>query len=251
MILSNLGACLFALLVSSSASAASFPCDKAKHADEIAICADGELSARDVVLDRAFRDAKSLAPSPQARKNINTTTHKFNDERGLCGRDVWCIKDVQERTLGYFQNLGASENFLGWGAVTGSVDLDAPLGNEKLRINDETVSLRFCNKARQPVVVATSFRQDLGSDQFKLKGWYPLAEDGCSAVFTVPKGDFLWAALGTHPLAMWGDGPRLCVSDPNFDKVYQPGQHCRNGFTLKFFHRFIVRDTMTIDILER
>ncbi|ESY35274.1 hypothetical protein X747_28905 [Mesorhizobium sp. LNJC384A00] len=242
---------LFTILASGHAFGASFDCNKATHADEMAICADQDLSARDEVVNDAYRHVKSLTKSSQVKKNINTTTHKFNNERGLCGGDVWCIKDVQERTLGYFRDLGANENFLAWGTATGSVDLDLPFQSEKVRINEETLSLRFCNKARQDVTMAMSFRTGLGSSQFAIKGWYALKVDECETFGPYPKGDFLWTAMASKPWALWGNGPRLCVSDAKFDTIYNPMQRCRNGYTLKFNHAFIVSDRFTIDMWER
>jgi uncharacterized protein len=90
---------LTGLLLAPPGFAASFDCAKADSADEVAICANPELSNRDMVIADIYRRAVDVAGSRAAQ----AVARQGLKERAACESDVSCIADVQQEVL---YNLG-------------------------------------------------------------------------------------------------------------------------------------------------
>jgi hypothetical protein len=81
----------------------SFDCRRARSDDEIAICGNSELSR----LDRAIGDGFSFLSGRYGRRTARRITDPMLRQRGDCGDDVACIKQVQSATIGLLQSRGA------------------------------------------------------------------------------------------------------------------------------------------------
>jgi uncharacterized protein len=95
----------------------SFDCDKAKKADEIAICDSKLLSELDSLLAFAFEDVQTIISKEQARELARGAMAS----RGECGSDADCIMSAQVTLLQHFQELGASVEIPDWATTEGPV----------------------------------------------------------------------------------------------------------------------------------
>jgi uncharacterized protein len=95
----------------------SFDCDKAKKADEIAICDSKLLSELDSLLAFAFEDVQAVIGKEQARELARGAMAA----RGECGSDADCIMGAQVTLLQHFQELGASVEIPDWATTAGPV----------------------------------------------------------------------------------------------------------------------------------
>jgi hypothetical protein len=77
----------------------SFPCEKARSLDEIAICSDAKLAELDRLRAQDFRKAKQADP-----KEAVISARAYFEERSACANDRVCILDV----LRYFYFPGGS-----------------------------------------------------------------------------------------------------------------------------------------------
>ncbi len=242
------------LLASVPSRAQSFDCSEARRPDEKAICENTDLSARDEIVSTAFNEAKKAS----GRKTAIAATRKLLDERHRCGGDVECINRNQDTALQVYQALGATAT---WASATGSelqagnagsnigsgdatyVDLDVPVQNEKLRLDEETFMFNVCNKAKTDLTLALSGRSAPKSAEFVAIGWAPIKKGQCANLGPFMKGDFFWAASG--PKGTWGKGVQLCVERQSFKRTYSQGerQKCGKGYTMGFTHLFAQRDT--------
>lgn len=86
---------LFLSLSTSITTAASFPCKKAKTADEIAICADPYLSQLDIKIAEIY----SLSIVSLGKEAAASIARPLLNERKTCGASLACIAQVQEKTI--------------------------------------------------------------------------------------------------------------------------------------------------------
>ena len=95
----------FFALTGSAAFAAgpSFDCDKAKTADEIAICNSKLLSELDSIAAFAYEEVQDTSGKEEAR----SVAREAMAARSECGGDADCIMGVQVDLLRRFQELGA------------------------------------------------------------------------------------------------------------------------------------------------
>ena len=101
---SSFSLAIFALAGSSALAAGpSFDCDKAKTADEIAICDSKLLSELDSIAAFAFEDVQDTIGKEEAR----SVAREAMAARRECGSDADCIMGVQVDLLRRFQELGA------------------------------------------------------------------------------------------------------------------------------------------------
>lgn len=87
-----------ALLAAGPASAASFPCEKARDADEKAVCATLALNDLDVEMAVRFDILKDLLPMGN-RTKMQEDQEDWLKERGACGADVACLTRAYETRL--------------------------------------------------------------------------------------------------------------------------------------------------------
>jgi uncharacterized protein len=95
----------------------SFDCEKAKKADEIAICDSKLLSELDSLLAFAYEEVQEAASTEEAR----TIARDAMAKRGECGSDADCIMGVQVSLLQHFQELGALVEIPDWATTEGPV----------------------------------------------------------------------------------------------------------------------------------
>lgn len=204
----------------------------------------------------AFEEAKKVT----GRKTVLAATRKLLSDRHRCGSDVECITRNQDASLQVYQALGST---LTWDFLTGSegqagidrdddgeadpgtttyIDLDVPVPNETLRIDNETFLFNVCNKSPTDVTLAISGRSAPQSTDFLVAGWFLVKKGQCSDLGPFMKGDFFWTAAG--PNEIWGKGVRLCVQPKAFKRIHSPGERekCGKGYTLPFTHIFAQRD---------
>ena len=81
-----------------SASAASFPCDKAENPDEAAICADLSLNDRDVEMATRFKILRSILPMGGNAK-LREDQEDWLKERRACGGDRACLREAYDARL--------------------------------------------------------------------------------------------------------------------------------------------------------
>jgi hypothetical protein len=81
----------------------SFDCRRASSDDEIAICANAELSR----LDRAIGDGFNYLRSRYGNRAARRVTDPMLQQRGDCESDVACIKRIQQMTISLLQSRGA------------------------------------------------------------------------------------------------------------------------------------------------
>ena len=108
----------FALPCSAAfAEGPSFDCEKAKKADEIAICDSKLLSELDSLLAFAYEEVQETASKEEAREIARDAMA----DRGKCGSDADCIMGVQVILLQHFQELGALIEIPDWATTEGPV----------------------------------------------------------------------------------------------------------------------------------
>lgn len=81
-----------------SASAASFPCDKAENPDEAAICADLSLNDRDVEMATRFEILRSVLPMGGNAK-LREDQEDWLKDRRACGGDRACLREAYDARL--------------------------------------------------------------------------------------------------------------------------------------------------------
>lgn len=103
-----------------SAQAASFDCAKARAPEELAVCADPQLSELDGVLGAAFAEAKKFSKDdPQDSRKLMAVAKVFLKQRHACGARRSCLAASYAGALEGYVNLGATENIPAW--------IDAPV----------------------------------------------------------------------------------------------------------------------------
>lgn len=80
------------------ASAQSFDCAKATHADEGAICASGSLSALDDEMSALYDDIMARALMG-TRGEVRDSQRAFLDERRSCGANVGCLTALYDQRI--------------------------------------------------------------------------------------------------------------------------------------------------------
>lgn len=91
-------------LLPMSASAASFDCNKARSADEKAICSDPSLSTLDDALAAAFREAKRVDPSV-----VRSMSRQLLAQRRSCGSDPACLNDAMITAISQYKAVVVGE----------------------------------------------------------------------------------------------------------------------------------------------
>lgn len=86
------------------ASAASFDCKKAHHADEKAICADRQLSELDVQMATTYRLLGGLF-AMGARGDMGDAQLTWLDQRRACGASKACLKQRYQERLDALQKI--------------------------------------------------------------------------------------------------------------------------------------------------
>jgi len=86
-----------------SAEAQSFPCSRARTADEIAICQNSGLSALDVRLHNIYNSVRSRL-SGRARQALADEEADWLASRRSCGSDAGCIEDSYRRRIRELSN---------------------------------------------------------------------------------------------------------------------------------------------------
>ena len=112
---------LAALSVAGPAAAASFDCTAASSPDEVAICADPHLSALDVLVDRAYGEARKGyggAPDAKDRAHALDDARDFNARKRRCGADLGCLTAAHVGALEDFGAYGSSVRVPAWIAAT-------------------------------------------------------------------------------------------------------------------------------------
>jgi uncharacterized protein len=93
------GACLIACAFAPfSAEAQSFPCSRARTADEIAICQNSGLAALDIRLHNTYERVRSRL-SGRARQVLADEELGWLNSRRRCGSDVGCIEDSYRQRI--------------------------------------------------------------------------------------------------------------------------------------------------------
>ena len=86
------------------ASAASFDCKQARHADEKAICADRQLSELDVQMATTYRLLSGLF-AMGVRGDMGDAQLAWLDERRACGASRVCLKQRYQERLAALQKI--------------------------------------------------------------------------------------------------------------------------------------------------
>lgn len=68
----------------------SFDCSKARKPDEMAVCSDAALAAKDVRLSEVFGQYRARL-SPDAQKQLLRNQATWMSQRGQCGADIACV----------------------------------------------------------------------------------------------------------------------------------------------------------------
>lgn len=90
---------IFLYLNTTSAMAASFPCNRAKSQDEIAICNSEDLSKRDEMATAAYKQALKVGDKAELR----ALARSLLSERGYCGADQHCIAKILDRAISHYK----------------------------------------------------------------------------------------------------------------------------------------------------
>lgn len=112
---------LAALSLAGPAAAASFDCTKATSPDEAAVCANPKLSALDVLVDRAYGEARrgyGGAPDPADRAHALDDARDFNARKRRCGADLGCLTAAHAGALEDFLAYGSSVQVPAWVSAT-------------------------------------------------------------------------------------------------------------------------------------
>ncbi len=99
LIAASLSAGLLALGACGSASAASFDCNKARTANEKAICNDRWLNDQDVRMSQLYDIVRRLVPMG-SRGAIMDDQSIWLKQRDGCGADRRCIANAYSRRIG-------------------------------------------------------------------------------------------------------------------------------------------------------
>lgn len=109
------------LSLAAPAAAASFDCTRASSPDERAICANPKLSALDVLVDRAYGEARrgpGGAPDAADRAHALDDARDFNARKRRCGADLGCLTAAHAGALEDFQVYGSSVGVPAWVSAT-------------------------------------------------------------------------------------------------------------------------------------
>lgn len=112
---------LAALSLAGPAAAASFDCTKASSPDEVAICSNQKLSSLDVLVARAYGEARrgvGGTADPTARANALADARAFNARKRRCGADLGCLTSAHVGALEDLENDGSSVQMPTWIAAT-------------------------------------------------------------------------------------------------------------------------------------
>lgn len=129
------------------ANGASFSCKRASTPDERAICANETLSQQDTQVDRTYR----LAVGKLGKSIVADGARGFLNERRKCGADQSCISNVQNRMIGYYNDLLANP---GTGSAVGSV---VPYGS---RAGMETTVIRADGLGTAKAIIETEHTRE-------------------------------------------------------------------------------------------
>lgn len=86
------------------ASAASFDCKQARHADEKAICADRQLSELDVQMATTYRLLSGLF-AMGVRGDMGDAQLTWLEQRRACGANKACLKQRYQERLAALQKI--------------------------------------------------------------------------------------------------------------------------------------------------
>ncbi len=113
------------------AAAASFDCSKAASPAELAICADPKLSALDVLVSRAYDQARGgtagTSPDPKDKANALADARLFNARKQRCGTDVGCLISAH---VGAIQDLETDGADVQLPASIAATDMTTAVPNE-------------------------------------------------------------------------------------------------------------------------
>ena len=94
------------------AAAASFDCVGAASPAELAICANPKLSALEVLVNRAYDQAREgtreAPPDPKDKANALADARSFNAHKQRCGTDVGCLISAHVGAIQDLETDGAS-----------------------------------------------------------------------------------------------------------------------------------------------
>src|SRR5579863_2710101 len=110
-----------------SAQAASFDCAKARAPEEVAVCADPQLSELDGLLGTAFNEAKKFSKAdPQDSRKVMAVATVFLKQRHACGARRPCLVASYAGALEGYVGLGAGATIPAWIDAPGIADGNAP-----------------------------------------------------------------------------------------------------------------------------
>ena len=82
----------------------SFDCGKARKLDEMAVCADAALAARDLRLSEVFNQYRARL-SPEAQKQLLKAQSAWLAQRGQCRSDIPCVGRVYDERIRQIETL--------------------------------------------------------------------------------------------------------------------------------------------------
>jgi uncharacterized protein len=95
---------LSALIIGHAAHAASFDCDRAKAADEKAVCANRALNDMDVSMALLYKLDRRFLPMG-GRGALIDEQQAWLKTRGKCAADVKCLTDVYQQRIQALQQI--------------------------------------------------------------------------------------------------------------------------------------------------
>lgn len=108
-------------LLAGPAAAASFDCTRASSPEEVAICGSTKLSALDVLVARAYAEARKppgAAGDPSDRADALADARSFNARKRRCGADVACLVAAHVGVLEDLAVDGSTVAVPAWVAAT-------------------------------------------------------------------------------------------------------------------------------------
>ncbi len=123
---------LAALSIAGPAAAASFDCTKAATPDERAICANPRLSALDVLVDRAYRQARAQIGAhpddlyPGYATRALTDARSFAARKRRCGADAGCLVAAH---VGALEDLSMDDSEVQVPASVAATDMTSAIPN--------------------------------------------------------------------------------------------------------------------------
>jgi len=185
--------CMFA--TAHQLRAASFDCKRAVTLDEVAICANDELSNLDDAVAASFRQARA-----SKRADVKSISRSLLAERNACGADVDCLRSAMTKAIGTYKSV-----ILGESIEAESFNRDKIPYGSRAGMEVSVVSRRGLNTSRAVILVehrredAVSFcREYVGSvteqcisDELEAKLANHLAGDCRTGRFTTITGQSL------------------------------------------------------------